>query len=137
MITYVVSYVAGIIANFLTLSNNWTGTNTFNTIKTNTIEPITTGASVSIGTNMTTGLLSLGGLTNPTRISGLKITNNVIDTNSATTLLIGSETATAITIGKSAIPVRTAFDALSGTDILNYQTGLSITNSLLTNARNE
>ena len=32
--TYVVSYFTSAIANFLTLSNVWTGTNTFNTIKT-------------------------------------------------------------------------------------------------------
>ena len=62
--TYVVSYVAGRIANFLTLSNTWTGSsNTFNnTIKTNTIESITIGASLNIGTNITTGTLNLGGL---------------------------------------------------------------------------
>ena len=104
-------------------------------MKTNTIEPI--GTSLAIGTTISTGLLSLGGLTNPTRISGLKITNNIIDTNSATTMSIGTETATIVNIGKTTIPVRTPYNAVSGTDILNYQTGLAITNNLLTNARNE
>ena len=139
VITYVVSYVAGIIANFLTLSNIWTGTtNTFNnTVKTNILSSITDGATLNIGTNIVGGTLNLGGLTNVARISGVKITNNVIDTHLLTTLSIGPTNATELTLGKSAIPVRTPYNAIAGTDILNYQTGLTMTNSLLTNARNE
>ena len=139
-VSYVASYVAGRFTNFLGLSNVWTGTiNQFNNkIKTNTLESILTADIMNIGTNITgLGKINIGVSTIPVKISNINMNGTDISPSTSSTFSIGSTLTTVLNLGSASIPVKTSYIATQADDVLNYATGQTLTNALLTNLSNE
>ena len=125
--------------DLLTKANIWTLKNTFTSgIITNLIQSITTTANLIIGSNLTSaGSIVIGAVTSlVTRIGSIKITDNTLDAYTTGILNLGTTTANQIILGSSAIPPRTPYTALSGNDLVNYNTMLTFTSGTVLTAAN-
>ena len=97
----------------------------------------------------TSGQLLLGNLSSSVKIGSDSIftqlgtsmifQNNDIDlvSGSNSTLRLANQYANALELGNTTIPVRSGYIALSGNDVMNYSTALTMTNTLLTNTTND
>lgn len=126
----------GLLSNAL---NDWTGAlNKFeNQLQTGNIQALAGTTAIGLGTSLLGGgVLAMGSYASTVKAGGYQMVSNGMDmvsTNPSLAMTIGASTATSVSIGSATIPLQTAYNAVSGNDVVNYTT-LQAKTAILDNA---